>query len=194
MKLIKIYTLSHPVTGEVFYVGQTKTSLKYRLTNHVTSNDTGFHLNSYVRSIVSETGLRPIIEEVDTCDDQFKRKTEEFWIQQFAVWGFKLQNRRHLKNRNFIPESERTPKYHRIIGKEAEMILDLYQVNIDPTKLSEITGLSKERIRQIVSYCIIHNRITIPMKHKDAILNYYYGKLNNLVNFYKSAFEERRVA
>jgi hypothetical protein len=65
-----IYTLSQ--NNVIFYVGKT-TNLKTRLSNH--------------RTVY---GYNVVLEEVDNVEDW--KFWENYWIQQFKQWGFKLIN------------------------------------------------------------------------------------------------------
>ena len=61
---VKIYTLKHPDTLEVRYVGKTVRSLSRRLGNHIDNakrSRHNKHLSNWILSILSN-GKRPIIE------------------------------------------------------------------------------------------------------------------------------------
>lgn len=98
-RTITIYTLSHPITNHVFYVGQTRNTLIERLCCHMASNDHKFHLNKHIKEIIRLTGKKPLIEPVDFGTRENKIKLEEYWIQQFAAWGFDLFNKQHLRKK-----------------------------------------------------------------------------------------------
>ena len=51
MKYIKIYTLSHPDTHEIRYVGMTSKSLKERLTNHWSHIYQNNHRTNWIKSL-----------------------------------------------------------------------------------------------------------------------------------------------
>ena len=65
--IYNIYVLKHPDSGEVFYVGQTKLNLMYRLLGHI-SESNNLRNNSekcqYIRSLLSDK-KRPIIESIE---------------------------------------------------------------------------------------------------------------------------------
>lgn len=88
--MIKIYTLSHPTTKEIRYVGFTKTKLSERLTKHIrdAKNRNSNHRTNWINSLDSF----PIIEEVDNCIDEDKEWLEVMYIALFKSWGFRLVN------------------------------------------------------------------------------------------------------
>ena len=75
-----IYTLAHPETKQIFYVGSTM--MPYT------------RLNSHKQTF----GFKPVMEEVETVFGlgKFGRagvsELEAYWIQQFKSWGFNLTN------------------------------------------------------------------------------------------------------
>jgi group I intron endonuclease len=90
MNEIKIYTLSHPITNEIRYVGKTSSPLEERLRKHLLKHDNTYRDN-WITSLV-KNNLRPKIELLDECDYNDWRWTEKYWILQFKIWGFKLTN------------------------------------------------------------------------------------------------------
>jgi len=85
-----IYTLEHPKTGEIRYVGKTNNPER-RLHYHWTvgykqNNKTGNWLKS-----LKKKKLKPILSIVDIIDGKWEW-LEKYWISQFKTWGFKLTN------------------------------------------------------------------------------------------------------
>lgn len=99
--LVKIYTLNHPVTKEVRYVGRTTNTLPARRAQHIynSKKSTTYSYNhNWIKSL-SKQGLKPeisIIEVVD-CSWLQSHQVEEYWISQFFAWGFRLTNSSHAK-------------------------------------------------------------------------------------------------
>ncbi len=102
-----IYTLSHPITKSVFYVGVTQRELSDRLLYHIRSAKSepgSFRKNNFIRELLN-IGLTPIIEPIETVVTksyiQYLEtfKIEAFWINQLKQWGFELLNTHHSKNR-----------------------------------------------------------------------------------------------
>jgi len=85
-----IYTLSHPITNEVRYVGKT-VNPKQRKHNHSNvSRDKGTHKRNWINSLKLQ-GLRPKFEILDQVETDWKF-WEKYWISQFKAWGFSLCN------------------------------------------------------------------------------------------------------
>jgi hypothetical protein len=94
MNKVKIYTLEHPITGEIRYIGQTIQELNVRLSQHCAiyrKNNHGSHKKHWVKSLLDD-GLKPIIRVLDECNLDDYYDTEQYWIEQFKNWGFRLVN------------------------------------------------------------------------------------------------------
>lgn len=90
MDIINIYTLSHPITNEIRYVGQTKHNLKTRLMGHLKSKDKT-HRTYWIKSLVNK-GLTPKIELIESVSKEKGNECEIYWIMMFKSWGFNLCN------------------------------------------------------------------------------------------------------
>lgn len=90
-----IYTLSCEKSNQVFYIGITTISLESRLLNHlVASKRNDNPIYQYIR----EVSQQPVIEEVETFEVDSKiiaLTIEQYWIDQFRQWGFRLYNSSH---------------------------------------------------------------------------------------------------
>lgn len=87
-----IYTLEHPITNEIVYVGKTITSLSNRLSGHmIDSKRYNRKISNWIKKL-SKENLKPIIKELDICDEKDSSKLEIFYIQMFKSWGFNLKN------------------------------------------------------------------------------------------------------
>ena len=79
--LMVIYTLAHPVTNQIFYIGATEAP------------------NRRHRDHRKRLGFNPIFEEIEVIKREGEfgfvnvSKVESYWIQQFKAWGFVLENR-----------------------------------------------------------------------------------------------------
>jgi hypothetical protein len=85
-----IYTLEHPITNEIRYIGKTN-SPDRRLHHHWTvgyksNNKTGNWLKS-----LKKLKLKPIMTIIDESTDNWQQ-LEMYWISQFKTWGFILTN------------------------------------------------------------------------------------------------------
>lgn len=92
--MITIYTLKDPITNEVRYIGKTKRKLVDRMYSH-TSNykleKEKSYKNSWIKSLKNKN-LKPIIEELDLVEENNWEFWEQFYINLFRSWGFKLTN------------------------------------------------------------------------------------------------------
>lgn len=82
---VKIYTLKHPDTLEVRYVGKTVRSLSRRLGNHIDNakrSKHNKHLSNWILNILSN-GKRPIIELIEEVDNSVWQERERYWITQY---------------------------------------------------------------------------------------------------------------
>jgi hypothetical protein len=85
-----IYTLEHPITNEIRYIGKTN-SPKRRLCHHWSvgykSNN---KIGNWLKSL-KKLKLKPIMTIIDETTDDWQQ-LEMYWISQFKTWGFKLTN------------------------------------------------------------------------------------------------------
>lgn len=95
--MVKIYTLSDPLTTEVVYVGSTIYSLEKRLNTHIHLG--GNKKKKQWQDELKAKGLNPIIAEIESVTIEDSDYYENFWIHIFKSWGFKLFNIREPKHR-----------------------------------------------------------------------------------------------
>ena len=88
-----IYTLKHPITQEIRYVGLTTTTLNDRLIKHIHAAKYGKrnHRKNWINSLLKEE-LKPIIELLDKVSNDEKWYWETFWIKQLKSWNYRLVN------------------------------------------------------------------------------------------------------
>ena len=77
--MVYIYSLKHPITNEVRYIGKT-INVKRRYKQHLYDKRNS-HKANWVRSLRNE-GLKPIMEVIEICTDNWQER-EIFWISQF---------------------------------------------------------------------------------------------------------------
>lgn len=88
---VYIYTLEHPITKEVRYVGKTKNP-KERFHNHCNRlHNEHSHKRNWINSLKKE-GLRPVMKILDEVLDSDWKYWEKYWILQLRCWGFNLVN------------------------------------------------------------------------------------------------------
>lgn len=88
-KIIYIYTLSHPKTNEIRYVGKTH-NLKKRLWQSI-YDKSKTKKNNWIKSITN-TGLIPVMEVIEETNTGGWPSAEKYWIAQLKEWGFRLLN------------------------------------------------------------------------------------------------------
>lgn len=84
-----IYTLAHPETGEVRYVGQTVRTLKHRLSMHVhdARSKARTHIHNWVRSVG-----RPVIQGLARVEGVMANDIERGLIERLRARGCRLVN------------------------------------------------------------------------------------------------------
>lgn len=176
-KRVRIYTLTDPRNGNIFYVGRTTMSLERRLgaNNYKNSNSNcNPHLRTYLMDL-EEHGYRAIIEEIDTCSFNNRTIVEEYWIQQISAWGFAITNVKHEKIKNYY-----TPvKTYCFNLQELGLIQRLHKKG-DYTVIANRVRTSRETARKYVG------KMRVPIYMKDAIIDYYMGIASEISDMYNS--------
>ncbi len=80
---IKIYGLVDPRNNEIRYVGQTKRALQVRLSRHLLDKPKKNNYKYNWISSLKKEGLKPIIIELEICNETNWKEREAHWIQQF---------------------------------------------------------------------------------------------------------------
>jgi hypothetical protein len=92
--MIYIYTLSSSESpSDIRYVGKTK-NIKDRIRRHTGKyhlNTEVTYKNNWVKSELSK-GNKILMQEIDVVDDLNWEFWEQYWIEQFKSWGFRLTN------------------------------------------------------------------------------------------------------
>lgn len=91
---IYIYTLSHPLTKEIRYVGKTK-SIKRRLQSHIDYARCKKRKRRYVSDWILKLlnqNLKPIITIIEETDENNWVLREMYWIKHFKELQFNLCN------------------------------------------------------------------------------------------------------
>jgi hypothetical protein len=85
-----IYTLEHPITKEVKYVGKTNNT-KRRLHYHwAVGHKSNNKLGQWLKSLKTQK-IKPNLNIIDETDNEWIW-LEQYWISQFKTWGFDLKN------------------------------------------------------------------------------------------------------
>ena len=91
MKTVYIYTLEHPITKEIRYVGKTKNP-KMRFHNHCNKlHNEKSHKRNWINKLKKE-GLKPKMKILDEVLESEWKFWERFWINQLKQWNFNLVN------------------------------------------------------------------------------------------------------
>ncbi len=91
MTTVFIYTLEHPVTQEIRYVGKTRNPAA-RLKEHRREYlNPKSHKVNWVRQLRSEK-LRPVLKILDEVVESEWHFWEKYWIEQMRQWGCRLLN------------------------------------------------------------------------------------------------------
>lgn len=90
--MVNIYTLSHPITGEIRYVGKTKFAIEKRLKyGHLRDLKFKNKRVNWIKSLISQ-GLLPKIELLEVVEDNKWIEREIYWIKEFRDKGYRLTN------------------------------------------------------------------------------------------------------
>jgi predicted nucleic acid-binding Zn ribbon protein len=88
---IYIYSLEHPITKKVRYIGKTRNP-KQRLKAHLNpARYKPTHKFNWIKKLKND-GLKPILKVLDSVPEEEWKFWEKYWIEQFKQWGFNLVN------------------------------------------------------------------------------------------------------
>lgn len=88
---IYIYTLSHPITNEIRYVGKTG-NIKRRYNNHISnSKKINSHIGRWIKSLLKEN-LLPTVQMIEKCTEHNWEEREIYWISFYKEKGYNLCN------------------------------------------------------------------------------------------------------
>lgn len=92
MKKNFIYTLSHPITEEIRYIGKTN-NIEKRFNKHLSNHGLleKSKKNNWIISLLKDN-LLPKIEVLDETTENNINELEIFYISLFRSWGFRLLN------------------------------------------------------------------------------------------------------
>ena len=91
METVYIYTLEHPITEEIRYVGKTRNP-KMRFRNHCNKlHNEKSHKRNWINKLKKE-GLKPKMKILDEVLESEWKFWERFWINQLKQWNFNLVN------------------------------------------------------------------------------------------------------
>lgn len=175
LKQIRIYTLTNPENGEIFYVGRTTLALHRRLTHHnyINANtnwNPGF--KNYMVKLKAK-GLVPIIEEIDTCPHRDRKLFEEYWIQQISAWGFTLMNIKHYRNKSW-----QSSKTHRVFTCEELGVFDRLYRRGDLTEIAEKAKTTDMTVKKYFG------KVAVPPYLAEPIKTFYLKRAAEISDWY----------
>lgn len=198
--MVKIYSLRDPVTDEIRYIGQTRQTLEKRLFDHTTlsalKKQTNYK-NNWIKSLRKQ-GFLPIIEVLDEVEEKNASFWENFYIDLFFTWGFKLTNlsrtEYYLRVTNEKRKSPCTKKVYVYDGtsfkfsKEYDCVVEASkQLNISSNRIcSNITKKQKTSKKYYFSYKKVDSFLEILNRNLKVI--YCFNKQGVLIKEYKNIF------
>jgi group I intron endonuclease len=185
--IIYIYTLKHPITNEVRYVGKTNNPTR-RYYDHLYRKVKTYKGN-WVRSVLNE-GLKPLFEVIEECNETNWEERERYWITQFdnltnsTSGGEKTQiiNDETRKRLSELNTGKNNPNYGKKASKETRLKLS----NLHKDKPH--TQNHKDKIRQSAmdsakkSSCTIDGIEYISISEASRILNINHSTIWNRLN------------
>lgn len=88
-----VYTIQHPLTDEIVYVGCTK-DINTRIKSHIQCRKENTNITRYINDL-RKNYLYPKILVIEEVEDNEMFFCEMFWIRMLRSWGFNLLN--HFK-------------------------------------------------------------------------------------------------
>lgn len=86
-----IYSLEHPLTGEIRYIGKT-VNIYERYRRHLRDSiNPTIHCHCWIRSLLNDN-LKPVIRIIDEVPKDEWQFWEIYWIGQMKAWGCDLTN------------------------------------------------------------------------------------------------------
>lgn len=123
-----VYALYHPITKDVFYVGQTM-DLEFRIKTHF-SNSHNPAVNKKIASIRRD-GFEPEYMVLDTCTNVNINEKEQEWINTYINMGHGLLNATLGR-----PQKEKDPS-----AKQAGVLVDV-EIQMHPTYQERVKYIS----------------------------------------------------
>lgn len=91
MKKYKIYSLSHPLTNEIRYIGRTTQTLNNRLNKHLKAKDKSHRVN-WIKSLKNKELIPNINLICETENFEYCIELEQYYIQKYIDLGYNLIN------------------------------------------------------------------------------------------------------
>lgn len=154
MLTVKIYAIVNPITDEVIYIGAS-TAPKKRYCQHIKLKGWPKYVHRFrqMKAMLSND-VKPELLILDTVDFPDVQFFEEFYMQLFKTWGYKIQQDRsgYQTNKKFFYDNEMVylPKfgfYGIVVHHEDELYVKVF---IDKTqRVMTIFVNDVERINKV---------------------------------------------
>lgn len=183
----KIYTLNHPITNEVRYIGYTSESLKERLRNHIRHVDkysVSTYKNNWIRKLLKD-GLIPIIKLLDSSDSLHEALQKEIkLIAEHKQSGARLTNSTnggeggagYKFTKEKIAELSLAKKGKKLCTKKYRIIAEAELEQIKILKKRESLQKAQKKYKLKKKEEKILWRISNPKKSKKNECNSFFGK------------------
>lgn len=182
--MTRLYVLIDPVTLEIRYVGLTTMTLRDRLSGHC-SGQGKTYAQHWIKSLL-QSGLKPLIAEIDVVDDDLADDAERFYIQEYRSLGCRLTNCCGGGRKNRIVSKE-TREKQSVVRKGKQPWLGRTHSTESREKMSEVKKgktLSPET-RMKISTFLLGNRHSVgrvvTQEQKDRISASWKGRHHSAV-------------
>lgn len=145
MPLVKIYTMSDPITLEVRYIGKTKISLAKRRSQHISKARQGVtHRDCWLKSLARK-GVKPLIDLIELVDESEWEERERHWISEYRKTS-RLTNHADGGGRNSPALGELNHKA-RFSREDVREVVSLFSI-----------GFSRDIIRSFPKYANLSDK------------------------------------
>lgn len=135
-KNVFIYALVNPFDNRVFYVGCTETIIT-RYKGHISDKNINSEKVKLIK-LITDKGKNPKIIKLETVDLKDASFWEEFYINLFNSFGYKLTNKTNkstytssLVNRYIIKSKNVSIPLRNKVIEDLEMLSMLFSINMD---------------------------------------------------------------
>lgn len=176
-----IYTIAHPLTGQIVYVGATQNFNNRKRLHH---NHNKSAASEFVQELAKNYML-PKIEVLEICDLENMYELETYWINQLTTWGFVLLNKNKVNKAIKFYAKTRKPMIGAVIklskernnSKWTDDALELgKQYIVDPKKMTSFREMFRQYAKKFgknvyLKYHIIDGQMTgivTPKREKNT--------------------------
>lgn len=190
MKQVYIYTLAHPTTKEIRYVGKT-TNIKRRLKAHLSRiGEYKSKKNSWIKSLLNQN-LNPEIEILDVVFESEWQYWEEFYIGLFKSWSFRLVNGTKGGDGNTRWQEFHTQATKDKISKahKGKIKSEKHRLNIGKALQGNSNAKDKSKATRTTHKGFINKEVILLDKNKIVVSKYPSG-LDYLLTYSKNPYKE----